>query len=1687
MVMSSQRPSLVVGVGASAGGLAAFKRLLHSLGDVRGVTLLLVQHLDPTHDSHLVDLLASHSALKVQEAADGIALEPDTIYVIRPDTALGVRDGRLQETAPTGRRGLRLPVDHLFRSIAQEYGARSAAIVLSGAGSDGAIGIREVRAMGGLTMAQVPDSCEHAAMAKSAINTGSVDLVTEIEEMGAALDRFIKMNGRFVAELSAEPTPERRTGLSDEQLLSLASILDAHADFDLRVYKSPTVSRRVTRRMGLAGFDDFDTYCEVLRTEGAERTKLCRDLLVNVTEFFRDEDAFADLNRLVVRPLVEQLEPGSTIRAWIPGCATGEEAYSIAIEFLEAIEASNKALELQIFATDIDSEALARARSAHYPIAIDQQVTESRLATYFKVIDGSIYQLRQRVRDCVSFAVHDLTRDPPFSRMHLVSCRNVLIYLTREVQRDVLDALHFALNEDGTLFLSTSETTGPRSELFSTLWQSSRLYKKVPGTTPMLRGSARSFRPSARESSRPSDPPASERPESGRIVGSDRTDLARRAVMRAALPPALVVAGDGQIAYSHGELSPYLRFPEDGTPHYDFTALLRPHMTTRARGALYRCRRTRQPVEVLATAEGAQGHDTRIRVYPAAGLGDDAVVITFEEASAAQAKAPVEGERSRDLQDSEQIVEQLERELSATQEDLRTTVEELETSNEELRSSNEESMSMNEELQSTNEELEATTAELRSLNEELTTVNAQLRDKVQQLERAHDDLTNFFSSTKIATVFLDEKLSIQRFTPAASELLSIESRDLGRHVGALALDLNRGLVEDAQQVLESLTGSECSIQSSTHRWYQRHVLPYRTESRRIEGVVVTYTDVTDERVATEALERRERQQSVVAQLGMQALREGGLQPFLDYVVRNVQQVLGSDLCKILELQPGGEVFLLRAGVGWRDGEVGERLVPSEVGSQAGFTLQSRSAVIVDDLHTESRFSAPALLTDHDVVSGLSCAIADGRHHYGVLAIHTTTIRHFTSQDADFLQAVATVVASALTSHQSRVRTQLDAAIAKAFTTGFSRDAALNKLVTRLAETMGAHAGLVWLRGGGTLSCAAQYLSMSIDDLDHGRLAQREHGERLLHLVKDREPRSFGDHNEQAFFVDLEVAAEFGLRTGLAIPVYFDEAEVLGVVVLYSRDRMVMANGFLRGLRNLGATIGDRLSRSRMQERLQGLASIASSSHDAIVTFDLEGRVTEWLSGAERLFGFTSAEALGQPIESFIPASQRDELWSTVEKIRRGEPTEPVETLRLRRDGEAVEVSVRSSPLAATDGTIAGISSIARDISRQKDAERRLLAADRQKDEFLAMLGHELRNPLAAITSATELMHLGTPQVVERCRAVLGRQTKHMTRLLDGLLDVSRIIRGKVEISTAEVDLVEICRNAVTDCCRRLQGRELDVDMVVPTDAVFVQGDLVRLTQVVDNLLTNAVKFTPDGGKVQLSVVSLNDFARLRVEDNGTGITEDLLPHVFDVFRQSEQKLDRERGGLGLGLSLVKGIVDLHGGSVTAMSNGEGQGATFDVQIPLARGPVSISQKAETPGHVITLPPQRILLVEDNAELAEMLTLLLRADGHEVAVAREGKQALAMALDGSPDIVLCDIGLPAGMSGFDVVRAMREREPLKGTPIIALSGYGRVEDKREAERAGFDMHLTKPVEPSRLRKLLALAASGQLARNSGDAP
>ncbi len=816
----------IVGIGASAGGLEALDHFLRHVPEGNGMAFVIVQHLDPTHKGMMPELLQRATAMKVIQVKDRTRVQPDCVYVIPPNKDMSILHGILHLLDPVAPRGLRLPIDFFFRSLADDRKERSIGVILSGMGTDGTMGLKAIKEKAGVVFVQEPASAKFDGMPRSAIDAGLADIVAPAEALP----------GKILAYLQHAPLITK-PGLAQEDkaqsaLEKVAILLRAQTGHDFSLYKKSTVYRRIERRMGIHQIDKVVTYIRFLQENPQEVELLFKELLIGVTSFFRDPAAWEQLKGKVIPALLAGRSPGQALRAWVPGCATGEEAYSLAMVFKEALEQLKppKNATLQIFATDLDRDAIEKAREGVFPANIAADVSPERLSRFF-VQEARGCQVGKPIREMVIFAPQNVIMDPPFTKLDILSCRNLLIYLTPELQKKLLPLFHYSLNPGGFLFLGNAETIGGFTDLFAPLDDKARLYRRLEST---LRAEPVEF-PASFASALPGAPP---QPKALKPAVNLQS-LADQLLLQQYSPAAVLVNGKGDILYISGRTGKYLE-PAVGKANWNIFAMAREGLRYELTGAFQKALRQKGAVTLrkvkVGTNGGAQAVDLTVQAIgePEALRGSVMIVFT-DVATPPETKAT--GRTQRAPAPSARVAE-LERDLEQARQEVQTTCEEMQTSQEELKSANEE-------LQSANEELTTSKEEMQSLNEELQTIDHELQAKVDELSRMNSDMKNLLDSTKIATVFLDTALRVRLFTTGSNRVFKLIPGDVGRPITDISSDLlYPELAEDAREVLRTLVFHEKQVAARDGRWFTVRSMPYRTLENMIDGVVITFTDIT---------------------------------------------------------------------------------------------------------------------------------------------------------------------------------------------------------------------------------------------------------------------------------------------------------------------------------------------------------------------------------------------------------------------------------------------------------------------------------------------------------------------------------------------------------------------------------------------------------------------------------------------------------------------------------------------------------------------------------------------------------------------------------------------------------------------------------------------------------------------------
>ncbi|PRY25885.1 two-component system CheB/CheR fusion protein [Spirosoma oryzae] len=1453
--------TLIVGIGCSAGGVEALTQFFESVTADSGLAYVVILHLSPDYDSQLTQILQSVASIPVIRVEERVTVVANHVYVVPPDKHLQMADGDILVLPNARIEDRRAPVDIFFRTLAESHGAQAVGVILSGTGANGSMGLKRIKEEGGAAFVQSPREAAFNEMPRHAIATGLVDDILPVAQIPGRLLAYAQNRDTVVISLEPRQDVENQ----QQALRDVFALLRQRTGHDFSNYKRPTLLRRLERRINVRNLPGLPEYVVFLREHPDETQSLLNDLLISVTNFFRDRPVFTTLEQQVIPLLTHEKKGDNTLRIWVAGCATGEEAYSLAMLCAERTMDVLDAPRVQIFATDIDQTAIAIAREGLYTINDAADVSPERLRRFF-TLEGEQYRIRREIREMVLFAYHNVLKDPPFSRLNLVSCRNLLIYLNQTAQQRVLETIHFALNPGGYLLLGLSETTDGTSDLFAPVNREQHLFqsRSVPTRSfPVPESSA--LLASQRETAPEPAPRVDERPNARLSYG----ELHQRLLEQYA-PPSIIVNDEYDILHVSERAGRYLQIG-GGEPSKNLLKLIRPELRLELRTAFYQANQQQMNVAVrqLKLRLDNQIQTLTIHVRPVTGEGDSArgfILVLFEP-------TPEEDvEPDRVLTSVEPVAHHLEEELIRAKAQLRSANEHHELQAEELKATNEELQAINEELRSSAEELETSKEELQSINEELTTVNQELKVKVEEISLVGDNLQNLINSTDMATLFLDRSLRVNLFTPATREIFNLIPTDFGRPLTDITNRLvDTHLLGDTEQVLATLQPVEREVRTIDRQVYLMRVLPYRTTDDRINGIVLTFVDITQRKAAEEA----------------------------NYF-----------LASIIESSQDSVITLNFEGVitSW---------------NKASETLYGYSA----------------------------------------------------------------------------------------------------------AEAIGQSLGMLTL---------PQDLSELLNLAEKIKQSQRVETHETVRITKDGQK------------LTLEVVLS---------PVKDLQGQVIGVSSV-ARD-ITERKAAEAALRESEKRFRLTIEAARMGTWDWNLAT------DEVI----------WNEQHFRLFGMEPQPDPVSPSVYFdhVHPNDRDRIARQLQEAIASQGVFDAEFCAVLDDGSQRWMSGYGRVVEEIDGSAAHMSGVMFDIDKRKRAEEALRESDQRKDEFLAMLAHELRNPLAPVRNILQTLGLsaGQNETMSAAIAMMNRQVDHLVRLVDDLLDVSRINRGKITLRLEPLDLNTLLQETVVVMQSLFKQRRIELSVSASNEPIYLQGDSTRLMQVINNLLTNGTRYTPEGGHVWVKLDQVNQgadvMARLRVSDNGIGLANDQLERIFELFAQVDNSPARSQGGLGLGLTLVKRLAELHGGRVEARSPGLGQGSEFVVYLPVLTGINEHTDAQPVPADLAIAKP-RILVVDDNQDAADSFAMLLELSGYTVDVCYSGEQAIAAAEQGQPEVVLLDIGMP-GLNGYETARLIRQQSWGRNLILIALTGYGQADDKRLSQEAGFDGHLVKPVDLETLTRLL----------------
>ncbi|MEO0373312.1 MAG: chemotaxis protein CheB [Cyanobacteria bacterium P01_A01_bin.17] len=1475
------RPLLVVGIGASAGGLKALEQFFENMPQGSGAAFVVIQHLSPDFKSLMNELLGRRTQMGIYKVEEGMALEPNAIYLIPPGKNLVIEENRLRlfdQHRGTGS-PLNLPIDIFFQSLAKHCAERSIGVILSGTGSDGTRGLQDIHQAGGIALVQDPTTAEFDGMPQSAINTDIVDQVAPPSELAQVIYHFSQ--SPIDAQQFRAETSLLRAG--SQKLQHIISILAEQGQFDFSNYKPNTLSRRIHRRCVIAGFTDLDDYIEYLTNTATEQALLRTNLLISVTRFFRDLDAWDFIEQEVMPQLVANTKEKTQLRIWVTACATGEEAYSMAILAHEAIERSGRSIDVKIFATDVHVTALEKAAQGVYPASIANDLTEERLQRYFTPKENT-FEVSRQLREMLIFAPHNLGKDAGFTRMSLVSCRNVLIYLQPDLQQRVLRNLHFSLIAQGILFLGESETLADLQEEFGTLHQRNKIFQKLRDVRlPIsMQGSGQLSSPVSRYTAQTISPPRLD----------PMLSEAFKSFLVADNITCLIVDPDHQLLHVCGDPLNVLQMP-DGPVTRELTKMVPPPLQLPLSTALHRAQRNQETVEYtgirLASEDTTQDINLKVTYRQSSKLGKAFILVAISTAESSSNITAAAQTFEADTEVTQRIV-QLEHELQQTRENLQATIEELETTNEEQQATNEELVASNEELQSTNEELHA-------VNEELYTVNAEYQSKIQELTDLNNDVDNLFSNIDIGVVFLDASLRIRKFTSAATQFLNLVDADVGRPLGHFSHNLDcPDLLETLTTVMETDDSieQEVSVNSGGAPLLMR-VHPYRLQGQPSQGVVLTFVNISTIKLA-QVLLRQEVNDRKRAEAALQTLN------------------------KTLEQRVKEQTAELLLANRQLSQEVSERKqVQAELDQ---FFQLSLNLLCIADVDGYFKRLNPSF----EKILGYSSA--ELLEHPFIDFIHPDDINATLGEVSKQSQGLKTAY------FENRYRCRDGSYRWLAWSSVPTATGRLYASASDITELKEAQAAL--RQKNAELDAIFRALPDAVVFADLDRQIQMVNpafnelfGYTMADILGQSTQRLYANPDDY----EVQGQVRFNLDTADQLKPYeicyrhqdgeTFPAETVGTTVQAENGETLGFIGVVRDIRDRKAT-----------ERSIQRQLIAMESASIGIAMLNSGRFIYVNQAHSHLFGFSGSQALiDQPWQSLYEADQIAVIEQEIFPQLQEKGYWKGEVQAKRQDGQLFDEELSLSLTPAGD-----LIYLCQDITERKQVENHqeslldaLTRSNRDLEQFAYVASHDLREPLRKVKSFSELLVQGyREQLDSNARQYIDFMTsgvERMEALIQDLLTYSRLSQDTNTL--VEVDLGTTLEAVLQDLALLIDEHQASItsDSELPT----ITANATAMQQLFLNLISNAIKFRSDKPPtINISVQKQPQEWLIAVEDNGIGLDQKFKDRIFVIFQRLHSRT--QYPGTGIGLALCRKIIENLGGRIWVESE-VGQGSTFYFTLP----------------------------------------------------------------------------------------------------------------------------------------------------------
>lgn len=1595
----SQTP--IVALGASAGGLKEFEQFFKNMPNTKELAFVIIQHLSPNHKSGLVAIVKRYTEMPVCQIEHNMKVKAGTVYIIPPkNTVLLKKDQLVLRPIKSGK--INMPIDDFFSSLKAVLGEKAIAVILSGTGSDGASGIREIKEVGGLTIVQQPDTADYDGMPNSAIGTGLVDYIIPVSEMPQVILNHLE--NEFKKHLII-----KNNKASENHISEIFDIIAKHTGHDFSHYKKNTIHRRIERRLTVNKLKSLESYLTFLQKNAKEVGILYKELLISVTSFFRDKETFEYIRKNLVPALMSNSKD-ETLRLWVPACATGQEAYSWAILLQNYADDNKLTVDIQVFASDIDFDAITIAREGFYTNNIEIDVpTDLLKRNFLKEKNG--YRVKKNIRKIVVFAEQNLLQDPPYSKLDLISCRNLLIYFDTFLQQKAISIFHYALRPSGYLLLGNSESLGSSAQFYEAVERKFKLFRKNNDITM----SAKVWRMSH-------DNPYFRKQEK-RTLSKPVSEIAKQFLLETQTPPSVVIDSEGTMLYAQGKTGKFLEITtgdiSDNILKIVKTGLRVPLSNTLRKAKKMMAETSHRNIK-MNNEKQIEFVDIIISPLKTKEMETTLFVVVFKEGMSSVST----NSRNEEKNNEDSVIYELEKELAEKEQYLQSTIEELETTNEELKSSNEEAQSTNEELQSTNEELETSKEELQSVNEELSTTNNELELKIEELNSANSQLGNLLVATHIATVFLDRNLRIFNFTPAICNIIDLLPTDIGRSIKQFTNSLKYdGLVDDAMKVLKSLVPIETEVENFEDKSFWMRILPYRTNEDKIEGVVISFTDISEKKEQDNALKEAEK--------------------------------------KILD----------------------------DAKFYADVFASVDNAIVVLDVLEDGQFKFKSANLHYEKLVGVRNAVLKGKTlDYLSDRIDANTYEFFVTLNEECVEKKEIVVAEQqiIKGHSNNWWQYRMVPILNPKSKQVVRIVGSAMKINRLKQTQFE------------LEKYQQYLEERVEE-KIGKIKENEaklkRSERITHVGS----WEWNLENDTITWSD-EMFRIFGLEREDGVPDHF-----LGEKSFYTKDALKIIEGeikkaieegepyevelgFKRGdkpngvlkafgfaQKNEDGTIeklfGSVQDITKIKQAENKFRTIFEQGLSAIMVADDAGNYVSVNKSAADLFGYSIEELKQMNVADLISVNSRPSEEQYKDFLEKGAMDGEFEF--LDKHGQQKTAVYRALRIQKDFNLsllfdITATKKYANELKKKAALQEKL---NKDKDDFISVLAHDLKNPLNGMIGFAKLLLKNVDtydkKEIKEQAQIIADSAEHLGKVLKDTLFWANSDTYHLGSKYSLVAIADVLKEEILQIKSLADQKDIELVNKAKLDKkIYVKEDVLRI--VFRNVINNALKFTPAKGQITVKTHNGNNSLTVTVTDTGVGMTKAAVASIFKIEQMRNTKGTNNEKGSGLGLKICERLLKSVGGQIE-INSAIGKGTTVTFTLPEALPSEEPKKEPKKKTNRISKPT--LLIVDDEPINFELLKVLIQKEialDCEIIYATDGQNAIDLFTENTIHLILMDISMPV-MDGLEASKCIKEID--KNVPIIIQSGNIEKDIAQKVKEVGCEAFLPKPIESKKLKSLL----------------